>query len=185
MFELALFESSHLIFLAVMLGAAGGLAGFLAGVFGVGGGTVVVPVLYEVFIILGVPDELRMPLCAGTSLALIIPTSIASYQSSQNKCGQFRFAEIMERSDHHRRARRHGAGALRARGSIQNRVRVGCAAHGGSADISRSLSDARTGRSSAPQTALRFDHRIVSVADWNWRRHPVKHDHDVPWARYP
>jgi uncharacterized membrane protein YfcA len=59
---------SHLIFLAVMLGAAGGLAGFLAGAFGVGGGTVVVPVLYEVFAVLGVPDELRMPLCAGTSL---------------------------------------------------------------------------------------------------------------------
>jgi uncharacterized membrane protein YfcA len=72
---------SHLIFLALILGAAGGLAGFLAGVFGVGGGTVVVPVLYEVFIMLGVPDELRMPLCAGTSLALIIPTSIASFTS--------------------------------------------------------------------------------------------------------
>src|SRR5215472_10732290 len=72
---------SHLIFLALMLGAAGGLSGFLAGVFGVGGGTVVVPVLYEVFIILGVPDELRMPLCAGTSMALIIPTSIASFTS--------------------------------------------------------------------------------------------------------
>ena len=72
---------SHLFFLAVMMGAAGGLAGFLAGVFGVGGGTVVVPVLYEVFVMLGVTDELRMPLCAGTSLALIIPTSIASFTS--------------------------------------------------------------------------------------------------------
>ena len=35
--------------------------------------------LYEVFVTLGVPDELRMPLCAGTSLELIIPTSIASF----------------------------------------------------------------------------------------------------------
>jgi uncharacterized membrane protein YfcA len=41
----------------------------------------VVPVLYEVFALLGVPDDLRMPLCAGTSLALIIPTSIASFTS--------------------------------------------------------------------------------------------------------
>jgi uncharacterized membrane protein YfcA len=72
---------THLIILAPMLIAAGGLSGFLAGVFGVGGGTVVVPVLYEVFVMLGVPDELRMPLCAGTSLALIIPTSIASFTS--------------------------------------------------------------------------------------------------------
>ena len=70
-----------LILLAVILVATGGLSGFLAGVFGVGGGTVVVPVLYEVFVMLGVPDELRMPLCAGTSLALIIPTSIASFSS--------------------------------------------------------------------------------------------------------
>jgi uncharacterized membrane protein YfcA len=72
---------SNLILLALILFAAGGLSGFLAGVFGVGGGTVVVPVLYDVFVMLGVPDELRMPLCAGTSLALIIPTSIASFTS--------------------------------------------------------------------------------------------------------
>jgi uncharacterized protein len=72
---------SDLILLALILVAAGGLSGFLAGVFGVGGGTVVVPVLDEVFVMLGVPDELRMPLCAGTSLALIIPTSIASFTS--------------------------------------------------------------------------------------------------------
>ncbi len=70
---------NHLILMATVLCAAGGLAGFLAGVFGVGGGTVVVPVLYQVFAMLGVPDELRMPLCAGTSLALIVPTSIASF----------------------------------------------------------------------------------------------------------
>jgi uncharacterized protein len=70
---------SNLTLLAMILVAAGGLSGFLAGVFGVGGGTVVVPVLYEVFVMLGVPDDLRMPLCAGTSLALIIPTSIASF----------------------------------------------------------------------------------------------------------
>jgi uncharacterized protein len=72
---------TNLTLLAPMLVAAGGLSGFLAGVFGVGGGTVVVPVLYGVFVMLGVPDELRMPLCAGTSLALIIPTSIASFTS--------------------------------------------------------------------------------------------------------
>ena len=72
---------ADLILLTLVLAAAGGLSGFLAGLFGVGGGTVVVPVLYEVFVVIGVPDELRMPLCAGTSLALIIPTSIASFTS--------------------------------------------------------------------------------------------------------
>ena len=72
---------TNLAVLALTLLSAGAVAGFLAGLFGVGGGTVVVPVLYEVFVMLGVPDELRMPLCAGTSLALIIPTSIASFTS--------------------------------------------------------------------------------------------------------
>ena len=62
------------LMLALALLAAGALVGFLAGLFGVGGGTVVVPILYQVFASLGVPEELRMPLCAGTSLALIIQT---------------------------------------------------------------------------------------------------------------
>jgi uncharacterized membrane protein YfcA len=81
---------SNVIPLAIILVAAGGLSGFLAGVFGVGGGTVVVPVLYEVFAMLGVPDELRMPLCAGTSLALIIPMSISSF-TSHRKTGAVNF----------------------------------------------------------------------------------------------
>jgi len=177
---------SDLMLLALILIAAGGLSGFLAGVFGVGGGTVVVPVLYEVIVMLGVPDELRMPLCAGTSLALIVPTSIASFTSHRKTdFGQFRFTETVEYSDHHRCDWRNGAGALRTRRSIQNRVRVGRAAHSSSADIPRSISDARTGRASASQTAVRFDHRIVRSADWNWRRHSIEHDHDVPWARNP
>ena len=70
---------TQFVVLAVALLAAGTLVGFLAGMFGVGGGTVVVPILYEVFVWLSVPEDLRMPLCAGTSLAIIIPTSIASF----------------------------------------------------------------------------------------------------------
>lgn len=61
---------------------AGGLAmGFLAGLFGIGGGGILVPILYEVFNILDVPLEVRMHLAVGTSLAVIIPTSIRSVQS--------------------------------------------------------------------------------------------------------
>jgi uncharacterized protein len=70
---------TQLAILALALLAAGAVVGFLAGVFGVGGGTVVVPILYQVFVWFSVPDDIRMPLCAGTSLALIIPTSIASF----------------------------------------------------------------------------------------------------------
>jgi uncharacterized membrane protein YfcA len=57
------------------------LTGILAGLFGIGGGAVIVPVLYEVFRILGVADEVRMQLCVGTSLAIIVPTTIRSYRT--------------------------------------------------------------------------------------------------------
>lgn len=71
--------------LVVALLLAGCLTGILAGLFGVGGGTVIVPVLYELFRILGVPEELRMPLCVGTSLAIIIPTSFRSFRTHRSK----------------------------------------------------------------------------------------------------
>ncbi len=61
--------------------AAGALTGVLAGLFGVGGGMFVVPALYEVFRLLGVDESVRTHLCVGTSLAVIIPTSLRSYQA--------------------------------------------------------------------------------------------------------
>ncbi len=74
-------DAQSIIVLAIGLLAAGAVTGFLAGLFGVGGGTVIVPGLYELFRYLGVPEEVRMPLCVGTSLAIIIPTSIRSYRA--------------------------------------------------------------------------------------------------------
>ncbi|WP_293795016.1 sulfite exporter TauE/SafE family protein [uncultured Bosea sp.] len=74
-----------LAFLAVSLVLAGAVTGLLAGVFGVGGGAVIVPVLYEVFRVIGVVDEVRMPLAVGTSLAVIIPTSIRSFNAHRAK----------------------------------------------------------------------------------------------------
>lgn len=71
--------------LAIALLIAGAMTGFLAGLFGVGGGAVLVPALYELFRIVGVPDDVRMPLCVGTSLAIIIPTSIRSYYAHRAK----------------------------------------------------------------------------------------------------
>ncbi|MEP9353367.1 sulfite exporter TauE/SafE family protein [Xanthobacter sp. KR7-65] len=65
--------------------AGGVLTGLLAGLFGVGGGGVIVPVLYEVFGILGVDDSVRMQLCVGTSLAIIIPTAMASYRTHMRR----------------------------------------------------------------------------------------------------
>lgn len=71
--ELALFSA--------MIAAGGAATGLLAGLFGVGGGAVIVPVLYEVFRLMNVPEEVRMQLCVGTSLAIIIPTSLRSFRA--------------------------------------------------------------------------------------------------------
>src|SRR5262250_3822893 len=74
-------DARELLELAALLVVTGALAGFLAGVFGIGGGAVLVPVFYECFRLAGVPLEVRMPLCIGTSLAVIIPTSIRSFRA--------------------------------------------------------------------------------------------------------
>jgi len=74
-------DLSELVELALLLVAVGALSGFLAGVFGIGGGAILVPVFYECFRLAGVPLEVRMPLCVGTSLAIIIPTSIRSFRA--------------------------------------------------------------------------------------------------------
>jgi uncharacterized protein len=70
----------ELLALAGVLLVAGAATGILAGLFGVGGGALMVPVLYEVFGAYGIDDDLRMPLAVGTSLAVIIPTSIRSWR---------------------------------------------------------------------------------------------------------
>ena len=71
-------DPSTLLTIAALLAAAGAVTGVLAGLFGVGGGTITVPILFYVFGLLGLPDGVAMPLAVGTSLAIIIPTSIKS-----------------------------------------------------------------------------------------------------------
>jgi len=58
--------------------AGGAVAGILAGMFGIGGGAILVPIFFHVFGLLGVPEDVRMQLALGTSLAIIVPTSIRS-----------------------------------------------------------------------------------------------------------
>ncbi len=57
------------------LAAAGLFAGFVGGLFGIGGGAVVVPALYLIFSALGVDEDVRMHVAVGTSLSTIIATS--------------------------------------------------------------------------------------------------------------
>lgn len=73
-----LLDPAVLLPLIAALAIAGALIGFLAGLFGIGGGAISVPVFYEVFQTLGHAPEVAMPMAVGTSLAVIIPTSIQS-----------------------------------------------------------------------------------------------------------
>ena len=71
--------AGELALLLAALLAAGFLTGLLAGLLGIGGGGILVPVLYELFGALGVDEAIRMHLAVGTSLAVIIPTSLRSF----------------------------------------------------------------------------------------------------------
>jgi uncharacterized protein len=62
----------------IALMCTGVIAGILAGLLGVGGGIVIVPVLYLIFQSLNIPAETAILIAAGTSLMTIIPTSISS-----------------------------------------------------------------------------------------------------------
>lgn len=69
---------SEIINLLAVLAIAAAVAGFMAGLLGVGGGIIMVPALYYAFTVLDFDIVTRMHLSVGTSLAIIIPTSIIS-----------------------------------------------------------------------------------------------------------
>lgn len=71
--------------LVAAVAGGGVITGLMAGLFGIGGGAVIVPVLYEVFGVLGVPEDVRMQLCIGTSFAVIIPTTFRSWFTHRSK----------------------------------------------------------------------------------------------------
>jgi uncharacterized membrane protein YfcA len=74
-----------LLGLALSLLATGLVAGVLAGLLGVGGGIVIVPVLFHLFTLLDIDPAVRMHLAVGTSLASIIPTSLMSTQAHRRR----------------------------------------------------------------------------------------------------
>ena len=71
-------DFNTIINLLTVLAFAAAVAGFMAGVLGVGGGIIMVPALYYAFSVLEFDILTRMHLSVGTSLAIIIPTSIIS-----------------------------------------------------------------------------------------------------------
>lgn len=80
-------ESQELWLLIPLLLATGIVAGVLAGLLGVGGGILIVPILFHLFHGFGVETSLAMPLAVGTSLATIMLTSIVSARNHYAKGG--------------------------------------------------------------------------------------------------
>ena len=74
-------DPAQLLFLAAALVAAGLAAGLIAGLLGVGGGIIIVPVLFQLFTMLGIDPAITMHLAVGTSLASIVPTSISAVRA--------------------------------------------------------------------------------------------------------
>jgi uncharacterized membrane protein YfcA len=78
-------STEGLVTLIVALSLAGMMTGFLAGLLGVAGGGLLVPVLYETFGAIGVAEAIRMHLALGTALAVIVPTSTRSFFAHRAK----------------------------------------------------------------------------------------------------
>ena len=74
-----------LLALAASAGVVGSVAGFLAGLLGVGGGIVIVPMLYIALGLLGVEESVRMHTAVATSLATLVPTAWNSMRSHRAK----------------------------------------------------------------------------------------------------
>ena len=66
-------------------------AGFAAGLFGIGGGLITVPILFYIFSISGIEPTYLMHLAVGTSFGIIIPTSIVCNDSPSTQGSRFRY----------------------------------------------------------------------------------------------
>lgn len=82
--------SPDLIWFAAGLIGAGLFAGFVGGLFGIGGGVIIVPALYAVFTALGVDESVRIHVAIGTSLSTIVSTSWRSL-AAHTKAGAVDF----------------------------------------------------------------------------------------------
>lgn len=77
--------ATNLILLAAGLLFVGAISGIVAGLLGVGGGIVIVPVLFHLFTSLEIDEAVRMHMAVGTSLATIIVTSSLSWQAHRKR----------------------------------------------------------------------------------------------------
>jgi uncharacterized membrane protein YfcA len=78
-----LYQELLVYFIGLLI--TGVIGGLIAGLFGVGGGIVIVPILFWIFTSLNFPNEILMHMAIGSSLATIIPTSISSARAHYHR----------------------------------------------------------------------------------------------------
>ena len=78
-------STTEIALLLLAIAGAGIVSGLLAGLFGIGGGAVLVPVLYQALAFVGVDDGVRMHVSVGTSIAIIVPTAIQSFAAHRRR----------------------------------------------------------------------------------------------------
>ena len=71
-------DQSQIIFIVTAMAASAVVVGFMAGFFGIGGGLIMVPILFYLFSFVGVEHAFVMHVAIGTSFSIIIPNSIIS-----------------------------------------------------------------------------------------------------------
>jgi uncharacterized membrane protein YfcA len=71
-------DQNQIIFIVTVLAASAVVTGFMAGFFGIGGGLIMVPILFYIFSFAGIEQSFIMHLAIGTSFSIIVPTSIIS-----------------------------------------------------------------------------------------------------------
>ncbi len=78
-------SSGELMTFATAVVAASIVAGLLAGVFGIGGGAILVPVMYHFFVLLDIEESIRIQIAIATSLGIIVPTSLRSFFAQKKR----------------------------------------------------------------------------------------------------
>ena len=71
-------DQNQIILIVTLMTASAVIVGFMAGLFGIGGGLIMVPVLFYIYNFVGIEQKFIMHLALGTSFSIIIPTSIIS-----------------------------------------------------------------------------------------------------------
>jgi len=71
-------DQNQIIYIVTLMAASAVVVGFMAGFFGIGGGLIMVPILFYIFGFAGIEQAFIMHLAIGTSFSIIIPTSIIS-----------------------------------------------------------------------------------------------------------